>query len=132
MIIDEQKDILFVACVLGFHERREEALELPIPSNLLLSLRQYGGLLVGTEMMDDLNRMTEADEIQEKLTENRARVSQLHKWVQGMVERQDGWAVSTRKKNVRKVKKWLAEAEGLSAESEQMTLRLSEIEQVYS
>ena len=132
MIIDEQKDILFVACVLGFHERREEALGLPIPSDLVLSLRQFGGLLVGTEMLGDLNRMNEADEIQAKLKEHRERVSKLHKWVQGMVERQDGWKIVTRKKNVRKVKHWLAEAEDLSTESEQMTQRLAEIEQVYN
>jgi hypothetical protein len=128
MSINEQKDIMFIACLAGFHERRERALQLPVPSTLLISLHQYGGLLVGGEMLEELGRMSEAEEIQEKLTENRERVTQIHGWVQKMVERQDGWAESTRKRNVRKVKKWMAEAEELFGESEQLIGRLSELE----
>lgn len=133
MNIDVRDDIVFIACVANFHERREQAMGLPMPSDLLISLHQYGGLVVGREMLGELDRMSEAQKIQEQLETNRERVNQLHGWVQKMVERQDGWAKSTRRKNVGKVKRWLREAEGLTTESEGLIGRLGElqIEQVH-
>lgn len=132
MNFNAAKDVVFIEALVTFHERREEAIDLPIPSKLLQSLRQQGGLVIGTEMFTVLEDMGSAEEIKQQLSSNHERVAQLHLWVEGMLDRQDGWALGTRKKNVRKVKKWVAEAERLSEDSAGLVKQLEVIEGVYA
>ena len=122
------RDIDFVDEVAQFHERREEALELPLPSDLLLALYGYARGIIALQMFEELEVMATASDLLDIIEKNRKRIDYLGKRAGRLLKNEPGWKPSTRKRNTYKARAWLREGIKLTEEAEKATKKLKQLE----
>ena len=67
------RDIDFIDEVAQFHERREKALEFPLPSDLLLAIYGYARGIIALQMFEQLETMATAADLYAIIKKNRKR-----------------------------------------------------------
>lgn len=123
------EDIDFIDEVAQFHERREEALDLPMPSDLLLALYGYARGIIARQMFEELEVMATASDLMDIINKNHKRVSYLNKRAGRLQKNEPYWKKSTRKRNTYRLKAWLRESEALVEKAGEALIKLQQIEE---
>lgn len=123
------RDVDFIDELAQFHERREEAIDLPLPSDLLLALYGYARGIIALQMFEELEVMATASDLLDIIKKNRKRVDYLGKRAGRLLKNEPNWKPSTRKRNTYKARAWLREGLKLTEEAKEATEKLKQLEE---
>ena len=124
----DARDTDFIDEVAQFHERREEALEFPLPSDLLLALYGYARGIIALQMFRELETIATAVDLSAVITKSQKRVKILNKRAKRMLKNEPTWKPSTRKQNTYKAKAMVREAMSLADVAEKAADELKQLE----